>query len=63
MNIAEAIKIAHEGRTKRLDVKSTGYGFVWTPEADQGWIDYQKAMDVLGKHPKLQRILEKMKII
>jgi len=63
MKLSEAISIAHRGRTKRLDVRHIGNSSYWDPELDQGWIEYSNAMRVLSRYPRLQRLLEKMKVI
>ena len=67
MEINEAIKILHEGKTKKLDAKpiimNGKFGCRWNPDEDVGWQRYKEAVRVIENRPKLKGWLEKINYI
>jgi hypothetical protein len=56
--ILAAIKTAHEGKDKKLNVVHYRNYSRWDPEKDNGHIQYANAMNYLSDFPKLLKFLQ-----
>jgi len=58
MTLFEAIKVAHKGRDKRLDVRQIfNNTYMWDCNADRNYQDYKKARWTISQYPTIEKLL------
>lgn len=62
-NLIDAVKIAHAGKYKTLNVVDHGSFYSYDLPKDRGYLDYCHAMEILLRHKIITAVLRWIKLI